>query len=170
MGSTGGAAGSASWVKELRSALMPPRVQRRAGSVRRHSRQMVKKGSGMVSGISGSSPRDLSQAGGCWVRASTRRMPSDQISAAGATYDGAGLRRVVDAACTRAPAEVRREFHLVIDNHNVGWPEMTVRKTAVVKIGEGAQNGAEHFPDFPGREGRSGRICERVSSAYSVTT
>jgi hypothetical protein len=30
---------------------------------------------------------------------------------------------------------------------------MTVRETALVKIGEGAQNGAEHFPGFPGREG-----------------
>ena len=34
---------------------------------------------------------------------------------------------------------------------------MTVRKTALVKIGEGAPNGAEHFPGFLGREGTLGK-------------
>jgi hypothetical protein len=34
---------------------------------------------------------------------------------------------------------------------------MTVRETALVKIGEGAQYGAEHFPGFPGREGTIGK-------------
>ncbi len=34
---------------------------------------------------------------------------------------------------------------------------MTVRETAVVEIREGAQNGAEHFPGFLGREGTLGK-------------
>jgi len=34
---------------------------------------------------------------------------------------------------------------------------MTVRETALVKIGEGAQYGAEHFPGFAGRERTLGK-------------
>ncbi len=85
--SAGWTAGSAAW-GGLRSAWMPARVQRRSGSVCRHSRQIAKKGSGMVAGICGSPPCDLSQTGGCCVRASTRSTPRDQISAAGATLSG----------------------------------------------------------------------------------
>jgi len=75
----------------------------------------------------------------------------------GGYIDGADFRRIVDAARTGAPAEVWRELHTVIDDHDVGWTEMTVRKTAVVKIGERTQHGAEHFPRFPGRERTIGK-------------
>ena len=34
---------------------------------------------------------------------------------------------------------------------------MTVRETAIVKIGESTQYGAEHFPRFPGRERAVGK-------------
>ena len=75
----------------------------------------------------------------------------------GGYIDGADLRRVVDAARARAPAEVWRELHPVIDDHDVGRTEMTVRETAIVKIGESTQYGAEHFPRFPGRERAVGK-------------
>lgn len=75
----------------------------------------------------------------------------------GSYISGVGFRGIVDVTNARAPAEVWRELHLVIDNHDVGWPEMTVRETALVKIGEGIQNGAEHFPSFLGRERTLGK-------------
>jgi hypothetical protein len=34
---------------------------------------------------------------------------------------------------------------------------MSVRQTAIVKIGKRIQNGAKHFPGFPGREGPFGK-------------
>jgi hypothetical protein len=46
---------------------------------------------------------------------------------------------------------------MAIDNHDVGWPEMTVCETELMKIGEGIQNGAEHLPGFLGREGTLGK-------------
>ena len=61
---------------------------------------------------------------------------------------GTVFRWIVDAGRSSAPAEVRREHQAVIDDHEVGWPQMAVREIALVKIGECIKKGIEHLPCF----------------------
>lgn len=72
----------------FKESRMPARVERRAGSRRRHSRTMPKKGGGMDAGTAGSLPLP-SASRGRWVRTSPSTTPSDQTSDAGEIFPSA---------------------------------------------------------------------------------
>jgi hypothetical protein len=97
-----------------------------------------------------------------FVKASTSVMPSDQTSAAGEislpAISGAlytpGFPRTTPRFVNPA-APVAWDFQLMLDAHDVCGFDVTVHETLAVNLGKG---------------GRCERICDRFSSAYSITT
>lgn len=73
----------------FKDSRMAVRVERRAGSRRRHSRTMPKKGGGMDAGTTGSLPLEPLARRGRWVRTSPRTTPRDQTSDAGEIFPNA---------------------------------------------------------------------------------
>src|SRR6266851_1086459 len=43
-------------------------------------------------------------------------------------------------------------LYLIVDNHDVRWPEVTMYQTSLVKIGERVEDRVEHLSGFRGRQ------------------